>query len=248
LALAARERLVILGCVDDVCPLLALVGDRHAAIDGADAGHRCHADDPPSPIERATQSRLCLTIAHDRCERYVAFLARRPGITPGRSAAGDGLVSTRLVLAPQPPWRGIAGRARRSRSLLLIGGAAGATVIGITGVALAGSLLAAGPDPTAEPPSPSATSTPRPTTTPTPSPTPTLAPTPTASPTPAPTPSPTPVVTPAPPPPPTTYTVAAGDTLALIAQRFGTTVPAIQAANGIDDPNSISIGQVLVIP
>ncbi len=45
-----------------------------------------------------------------------------------------------------------------------------------------------------------------------------------------------------------TYTVAEGDTLAAIAQRFGTTVAALQAANGIDDPDEIVIGQVLVIP
>ena len=42
--------------------------------------------------------------------------------------------------------------------------------------------------------------------------------------------------------------VQEGDTLAAIAQRFGTTASAIQAANGIDDPDEIVIGQVLVIP
>jgi LysM repeat protein len=42
--------------------------------------------------------------------------------------------------------------------------------------------------------------------------------------------------------------VQEGDTLAAIAQRFGTTVEAMQAANGIEDPNEIIIGQVLVIP
>jgi LysM repeat protein len=42
--------------------------------------------------------------------------------------------------------------------------------------------------------------------------------------------------------------VVEGDTLALIAQRFGTTVEALQAANGIEDPDEIVIGQVLVIP
>jgi LysM repeat protein len=48
--------------------------------------------------------------------------------------------------------------------------------------------------------------------------------------------------------PPTTYAVVGGDTLALIAQRFGTTVAALQSANGIDDPDEIVVGQVLVIP
>lgn len=53
-------------------------------------------------------------------------------------------------------------------------------------------------------------------------------------------------------PPPTpgyiTYTVQAGDTLYELAQRFGTTVQAIAALNGIADPNLIYVGQVLTIP
>ena len=39
-----------------------------------------------------------------------------------------------------------------------------------------------------------------------------------------------------------------GDTLASIAELFGTTVAALQAANGIDNPDEILVGQVLVIP
>ncbi len=44
------------------------------------------------------------------------------------------------------------------------------------------------------------------------------------------------------------YTVAAGDTLSDIADRFGTTVEAIIAANDIADPTALFIGQVLIIP
>ena len=47
---------------------------------------------------------------------------------------------------------------------------------------------------------------------------------------------------------PTTYTVVSGDTLGAIASRFGTTVDAIVAANGLRNANSIAIGQVLTIP
>ena len=44
------------------------------------------------------------------------------------------------------------------------------------------------------------------------------------------------------------YTVVAGDTLARIAARFGTTYQAIASANGIANPNLIFVGQVLSIP
>jgi stage VI sporulation protein D len=64
---------------------------------------------------------------------------------------------------------------------------------------------------------------------------------PTVVPTAVPTPAPTAV-------PQQTYVVQQGDTLAAIAQRFGVTVSALQATNGIEDPDEIIIGQVLVIP
>lgn len=242
----AAGPIAILGSVDSVCPLLGLVGDAHVAVDGADAGHRCHAEDPPTQIDRGVQVQLCLTARFDRCERYLAFRARTPGITPGRLGTADGYVSTRLLLAPQPAWRGLAGRARRSRSMLVVGGVAGVAAVGIAGAALAGSLLGAD-NPEGAMASPSPTLTQAPTATPTPTPSPSPSPVPTAAPTP--TPAPTPVVTPVPPTPaPQTYTVQPGDTLALIAQRFGTTVAALQAANGIEDPNTINVGQVLIIP
>jgi LysM repeat protein len=44
-----------------------------------------------------------------------------------------------------------------------------------------------------------------------------------------------------------TYTVVAGDTLASIAARYGTTVAALVAANHIGNPNLIFVGQVLTI-
>ena len=45
-----------------------------------------------------------------------------------------------------------------------------------------------------------------------------------------------------------TYTVQSGDSLAAIADRFGTTAEAIAQANGISDPTQLAIGQVLAIP
>jgi len=45
-----------------------------------------------------------------------------------------------------------------------------------------------------------------------------------------------------------TYTVKSGDTLSAIAKKYGTTVSAICSANGISNPNRISVGQRLTIP
>lgn len=45
-----------------------------------------------------------------------------------------------------------------------------------------------------------------------------------------------------------TYIVRPGDTLRAIADRYGTTVAALSAANGIVDQNLIAAGQELVIP
>jgi LysM repeat protein len=47
---------------------------------------------------------------------------------------------------------------------------------------------------------------------------------------------------------PATYVVGWGDTLGLIAARYGTTVSAIAQANGVTNPNLIYVGQRLTIP
>src|SRR3954465_5327322 len=45
-----------------------------------------------------------------------------------------------------------------------------------------------------------------------------------------------------------TYTVQPGDNMFRIALRFGVTVEALAAANGIVDVTHVYVGQVLVIP
>lgn len=247
--------------MDRVCPLLVLATDARSVVDGVDPDHRCHAEDPPGRLDRQRQSQLCLTASHERCERFLAYLARSRRSLPAAGAFADGLVSTRLLLAPEPAWRGIAGRARRAPRAVGVAGAVAA--LGIAGVAVTAALIDARSDAGAASASDSGAA---PLIDSTPSPTPSLSPspsaTPSATPVPRPTPSPTlaptpaPVVTPAPTPAPAaptpapqqTYVVQEGDTLALIAQQFGTSVEALQAANGIEDPNHIVVGQVLVIP
>lgn len=46
----------------------------------------------------------------------------------------------------------------------------------------------------------------------------------------------------------TVHVVQRGETLYSIAQAYGTTVEALQAANGIDNPTLIAVGQRLIIP
>ena len=49
-------------------------------------------------------------------------------------------------------------------------------------------------------------------------------------------------------PTPRTHIVAAGDTLLAISQQYGVSVDELMAANGLDNPNLIYIGQRLTIP
>lgn len=53
---------------------------------------------------------------------------------------------------------------------------------------------------------------------------------------------------PTPTPAPFVYTIARGDTLSTVASQFGVTTVAIIEANGLLDPNSLIVGQEIVIP
>jgi LysM repeat protein len=56
------------------------------------------------------------------------------------------------------------------------------------------------------------------------------------------------VPTETPTPEPVTYTVQPGDNLTRIARDHGVTLEALIEANDIENPNVISVGQVLIIP
>ncbi|MEO7296819.1 MAG: LysM domain-containing protein [Candidatus Limnocylindria bacterium] len=240
--------------MERVCPLLGLQLDRRTAIDGIDSGHRCYAEETPIPLDRQQQARLCLTADHERCERYLAHVNRNGGLRPAHGGIVEGLVSTRLILAPDPAWRGIAGRARRASVGPLLAIGAGGVALAIGGVAVASGAMGEVFTGAGGTPSPSASVRPSESAAASSSASASASAVATASPTsspgPSPTPAPTPVPTAPPPPPPPqeTYVVQEGDTLASIAQRFGTTASAIQAASGIDDPDEIVVGQLLAIP
>ncbi len=59
---------------------------------------------------------------------------------------------------------------------------------------------------------------------------------------------PTPTFTPTPSPTPIVYVVQSGDTLLGIAQEYGVDMTALQNANGLVDPQYLSIGESLIIP
>jgi len=59
---------------------------------------------------------------------------------------------------------------------------------------------------------------------------------------------PTATLTPIPPPTPVTYTVRPGDTLFGIASELGVEVEDLMAANGLSNPDTLDVGQVLVVP
>jgi len=240
--------------MDRICPYLALAADGRTAVDGFDPEHRCTAVDPNEPLERARQTSQCLTEGHLACDRRLAADARRQRDLAKlpRPAPDSVMVSTRLVLEPDPSWRRLRAErligGRTSRRLLAAGaaGAVGLTLLagGVTGGI--GALLGVGAS-TAPTVSPSPTATPTPTASATTQPTPTPAAVPTA--TPAPTAVPTEPPTPAPTPAPTQriYIVQAGDNLNLIASRFGVSVQAIVDANGLTS-TTILPGQQLIIP
>lgn len=59
---------------------------------------------------------------------------------------------------------------------------------------------------------------------------------------------PSPTATIRPSPTPHTYLVQPGDTMNEIAAQLGLTVEALMAANGLTDPDTLSAGQVLLVP
>ena len=233
--------------VDRICPFLALSVDHRTAVDGFDPDHFCHAIDPAEVVERQRQAEQCLVDAHRQCDRYVAFLATRAAAAASVPApAGDAqLARTRMVVEPDVRRRAAGSPMPLGMSPRRWVVAGGVALVGVAVAATAaGGFNGFGPRPLAQ-----GQATPTPTQRPTLLPTPGETLEPTAPPTPQPTAEPTkrPRSSPTAAPQPQTYVVKEGDTLSLLATRWGTSVDAIKQANGLGS-DVINVGQVLVIP
>ena len=182
---------------------------------------------------------LCLTEAHARCERFAAartaWLAASSGLP--RVAPDVAFGRTRLVLEPEAAWRNLASSPPNSLRPAVLIAALALAVVGLLVLGSIFGILNGGPATASQTasPSPSLSASPGVSSLPA-----TIQPSASGIASSGP-----PVETPA--PTPRTYVVKEGDTLNQIAQQFGTTVEAIQAANGLSG-TEINIGQVLIIP
>jgi LysM repeat protein len=224
--------------VDRICPFLVLAADRRTAVDGYDPEHLCDALTPAETLDRGRQTQLCLTEAHATCERFLAARSvhlAAIGSLP-RPAPDMVFQRTRQILDPEPAWRNLTpgGRSRPSSRALLIGGVGGAAALTVAVSSIAG-VFGGGASPS---PSPSAPNSAAGTSV---APTASLVPPGSLAPSLAPTAPASVAAT------PISYVVQAGDTLGVIAARFGTTVDAIKAANGLSS-DVINVGQRLTIP
>lgn len=232
---AAAERTDLI-----VCPYLGLADDPRTHFAFATMDHRCHSRSSLKQIEITHQVSFCLSANYPGCRRYIvpapaSAPAAGLAVVPGRAGAPLARVNGSVRQRSGPDGR----RGPVVRAAVLVVAVVTLAIVAAWFLSQGGSL-AAGPagSPSSSPaaglasptlsPQPTSTSSPPPTSAP-PTSVPTTRPTANAS-------------------PPTTHVVVRGETLSSIASLYGVPVAAIQAANGIKDPNYIAIGQRLIIP
>ena len=218
--------------------------------------HRCGAVAPPAALSPDKQRRLCLGAAHEGCATFLAAGAARADRIPAREreVAHWGWVRTTPVVDARlglgASLVAIVGDRRRWQAVPALVLVVALAALGLSNLgggtptpsSRASDAAAASPTAASSGVVPSASSSgaPAPTSTPTAAPTPTAAASATTAPSPAPTPTPAPSAR-------TTYTVKAGDSLYVIALKYGVTVAAIKDLNGLAS-NTLHVGQKLLIP
>jgi LysM repeat protein len=229
-----------------------LGSDRRAVCDAVDIDHRCGVPDGPDPVPRHQQIEFCLSSAHAECPHFARHaLLSSPVVIDGVPPPSPDVVMapTRLVIdrASASSSRSALRPTRRPLVAAVVLVVAGTGAIGFGAVDRVASLLGGTGDPEGEVSRIPAAATPTAT--------PSHSPAPTATPVSSQAASPSPTATAVASSAPTsvvlasqTYIVQPGDTLRAIADRYGTTVAALQEANGIVDQNLIEAGQELVIP
>jgi LysM repeat protein len=228
---------------DTACPFLIAAGGAWR-MSVPDRDHRCTAFAPATSLAPGKQARLCLTAAHVGCATYLASMSARQArlgsavkaehvgrwaisrSTPVIREIGGLRASLTALVSDRRTWPVIPAALLVTLAVALgLSGSWGEAPL--TAVASPTATAAPLPTPreTAPPPAPSeAAATPAPSLT-----------------------SPPASATPQPSAAYTTYTVKPGDTLYVIARRFGTTVKAIQNLNNLSS-TTLHVGQVLKIP
>jgi LysM repeat protein len=235
-----------------ICPYLAAAGGAWRSAT-AEREHRCGAVSPPAILAAEKQRRLCLTADFPSCATFEAARAARP-VVPVRAPTLPRPIARTTPVVLDHGRIAIAVPAidaERSNGqailIALLALAFAAIVLARLTTGSAPAIVSVGsasPQASARAiaaPSLAATArkTPAPTVVPKASAAPAKAKASPAAPA-TPRPSATPVIR--------TYTVKAGDTLIAIAAKFGTKLQAIKRLNGISDPSTLRIGQILKIP
>ena len=232
------------------CPFLVAEGGGWR-LDVPSRDHRCGAVSPPASLSAEKQARLCLTASHIGCATYLASMdarGTRLGAPVPERATRWGLARTTTVIEDAGGLRSqvtsLLSDRRRWPAIPAVLLVVTLIVLAVSGFRGGGPVTAnASPTPA---PSAAQTATTRPTSRPT-APIATAVPSATAL-APSAKPSTTPAASTGPIETFRIYKVKSGDTLSLIASKYGTTSRAIADLNGIKVTTTLHIGQLLKIP
>lgn len=227
-----------------LCPYLAAESGAWRSATPA-REHRCGAVTPAAPLAAEKQRRLCLTPEHVSCATYEAARSAR-WVAPDRASALPRPVARTTPVVLDRGRLNIsvpAFRPDRSTGQGVLVGLLGIAFVAIVLAKVSssdGALIAAGASSSPPRSAPVASATPVSKPTASTGPAGSNGPTGSGAASGAPSTAPTPR--------PTTYTVRAGNTLAGIAKKFGTTAAILAKLNNIKDPTKLKVGQVLKLP